>query len=645
MTASLTDLSFERLRRLPQRDDVFELAVVRLPRWVVPEDGAPYRPIVSLARSRREGTLADGAVVPPADREQLNLVDAVAKLAMHRTTGYRPRLVEVRDASLVGELRTRLAPLDVQVELAAKLPLIDEVEADMTREFTGDVPEKGYLDGAGVTLEQVRAFADAALVFHAGKLWWHVGDYDLVCVEPPVPSREFTCVSVLSGLDGELGLAFFESPREHADYAADRSNSAPLRRRARWSCTFDPVYELPNSDSDLWEQHALPVASAQAYPMLGCFSPEAHPRRADAAQLVYVEGLLRALAATTEAELDAGRWQKTVPTHAGPHEYSFTLPSIVAPSAARPRMPDPRATERVLVDLHREMLKHGDPSPEAMAQHLATLNARTERPAPVTAREQAEAKYYAALDSQDRLRLKLAREAIALWPDFADARALLAEDMPDPQRALALWRQALAAAERDLGPAGLAQHEGHFWSVLETRPWMRALMGVANAEYDMEQDDAAFGHWLEMLRLDPSDRLGVRMVLIPRLLTARRDELAAELLERYAADPSAILAFARALLVFRRNGPGTVSDAALALATQANRHALKHLLVEEPPDLDDAGHYYSPGDEREALIIAEELFDAFEDSMGTEAWLRAHRRDTKKARKKPAGSGGSKKKP
>ena len=636
MTASLTDLSFERLRRLPQRDDVFELAVVRLPRWVVPEDGPPYRPLVSLARSRREGTLADGAVVTPAEREQLNLVDAVAKLAMHRTTGYRPRLVEVREAALVEPLRTRLAPLDVQVKLAAKLPLIDEVEADMTREFTGDVPEKGYLDGAGVALEHVRAFADAALAFHASKLWWQVGDYDLVCVEPPVPSREFACVSVLSGLDGELGLAFFESPREHADYAADRSNSAPLRRRARWSCTFDPVYELPNPDSDLWEQHALPVADAQAYPMLGCFSPDAYPKRADAAQLVFVEGLLRALATTTEAELDAGRWQKTVPTHAGPREYSFTLPSILAPSVARARMPDPRATER-------EVEARPDLKPEALAALVAEVRAQFASATPVTAREQAEAKYHAALDSQDRLRLKLAREAIALWPDFADAWVLLAEDMPDPQRALALWRQALAAAERDLGPEGFTRHEGQFWSVLETRPYMRALMGVANAEYDMEQDDAAFGRWLEMLRLDPSDRLGVRMVLIPRLLTARRDEQAAELLERYVDDPSAILAFARALLVFRRNGPGPVSDAALALATRANRHALKHLLAGEPPDLDDAGHHYTPGDEREALIIAEELFDAYEDSMGTEAWLRAHRRDTKKARKKPAGPGGSKK--
>ena len=628
MTTPLTDFAFERLRRLPQRDDVFELAVVRLPRWVVPPGETPYRPVVSVARSRREGTLADGAVVPPAEREQLNLLDALAKLAAHRTTGHRPRVVEVRDAALLEPLRARLTPLDVQVELVAALPLIDELESDMAREFTGEEPEKGYLDGDGVTLEHVRAFADAAQAFHASHLWWHLCDYDLLCLDTPVPARAFTCVSVLSGLDGELGLAFFDSPAEHAEYASNRSDTALIRRRARWSCTFDPVYELPNPDSDLWEQHALPVAAAEAYPMLGCFGAEQYPVRANAAELVHVEGLLRALAATTEDELDAGRWSRTVRTHAGGREYAFTLPSIVAPSPARERPAVPRAAERLLARRDRERDAHTEDSTDPSAE------GRSGPGRSATAREQALAKYHAALDAQDRLRIKLAREAIALWPDLADAWVLLAEDMPDTQRALELYRLALAAAERELGPERFTRHAGEFWSVLETRPYMRALMGVASAEYDGDQDDAAFAHWAEMLERDRDDRLGARMVLIPRLLAARRDDQAAGLLERFAADPSAILAFARAILTFRRNGPGELADQALAAATKANRHALKHLLAEEPPEIAPDDDYYSPGDEREALIIADELFDAYDDTMGAEAWLRAHRRDAKKARKK-----------
>ena len=626
MTAPLTDLAFERLRRLPQRDDVFELAVVRLPRWVVPPGETPYRPYVSVARSRREGTLGDGAVVPPAEREQLNLLDAIAKLAAHRTTGYRPRVIEVRDAGLLEPLRAHMAPLEIAVELVGVLPLIDDLESDMAREFTGDEPEKGYLDGDGVTLEHVRTFADAALAFHASHLWWHLGDYDLLCLETPVPSRAFTCVSVLSGLDGELGLAFFDSPAEHAEYASNRSDTALIRRRARWSCTFDPVYELPNPDSDLWEQHALPVAAPEAYPMLGQFGAEQFPVRANAAQLVHIEGLLRSLAATSEDELDAGRWTKIVRTQAGEREYAFVLPSIVAPSSARERAADPRAAERLLAGHARERNAHKYDSAAAPGETPAGTSA--------SASDHAVSMYHAALDAQDRLRIKLAREAIASWPDFADAWVLLAEDMPDTQRALELYREALAAATRDLGPEGFTRHAGEFWSALETRPYMRALMGIASAEYDQDQDDAAFAHWAEMLELDRNDRLGARMVLIPRLLVARRDDQAAELLERFAGDASAILAFARAILAFRRNGPGEVADAALAKATQANRHALKHLLADDPPEIGPDDGYYLPGDEREALIVADELYDAYEDSMGADAWLRAHRRDAKKARKK-----------
>ncbi|MEQ1833204.1 MAG: hypothetical protein ABL977_09120 [Candidatus Eisenbacteria bacterium] len=619
MYAPLTDLAFERLRRLPQRDDVFELAVVRLPRWVVPPDEPPYRPWVSVARSRREGTLADGEVVAPAERERLNLLDAIGKLAAHRSTGHRPRTVEVRDAALVEPLRAQLAPLEIDVALVPRLPLIDELEADMLAEFVGDEPEKGYLAGVGVTLEHVRAFADAALQFHASHLWWHLGDYDLVCLESQVPAREFTCVSVLSGLDGELGLAFFDSVREHADYAADRSAGAALRRRARWSCTFDPVYELPNPDSDLWEQHGLPVAGPESYPMLGQFGPEQYPVRANAEQLVFVEGLLRALAATTEAELDSGRWRHIVSTHAGPREYAFALPSVLTPSEPRLRPADPRAAERMLVG--REHDRHALPGESGAS-------------ASASPREQALAKYHDALEAQDRLRLKLAREAIALYSDLSDAWLLVAEDMPDSMRALELHRHALAAAERDLGPEGFARYAGEFWLALETRPYMRALMGLASIEYEAELEADAFTHWSLMLQHDPDDRLGARMVLVPRLLVARRDDEAAALLERYAEDPSAILAFASAILAFRRNGPGEVADAALAKATQANRHALKHLLADEPPEVGPDDGYYTPGDEHEALIIADELYEAYEGSMGAAEWLRAHRRDAKKARKK-----------
>ncbi len=51
--------------------------------------------------------------------------------------------------------------------------------------------------------------------------------------------------------------------------------------------------------------------------------------------------------------------------------------------------------------------------------------------------------------------------------------------------------------------------------------------------------DDAIGHCRELLRLNTNDNPGVRYVLLPALLAARRDGEAGALLEQYADDPSA----------------------------------------------------------------------------------------------------------
>ena len=64
-------------------------------------------------------------------------------------------------------------------------------------------------------------------------------------------------------------------------------------------------------------------------------------RRPDARGLAHAEALLRALAETTEDELDAGTWQKRVHTFDGPIELTFLLPFLLEAEAGRPRRPLP----------------------------------------------------------------------------------------------------------------------------------------------------------------------------------------------------------------------------------------------------------------------------------------------------------------
>ena len=63
--------------------------------------------------------------------------------------------------------------------------------------------------------------------------------------------------------------------------------------------------------------------------------------RSGAGKLAFIEGLMRALAATTPDELDAGNWQRSVGTYDGPVSVSLRLPLLLEAEqgeAAGPRL-------------------------------------------------------------------------------------------------------------------------------------------------------------------------------------------------------------------------------------------------------------------------------------------------------------------
>ena len=79
-------------------------------------------------------------------------------------------------------------------------------------------------------------------------------------------------------------------------------------------------------------------------------------------------------------------------------------------------------------------------------------------------------------EDEPQRRVERARQALALWPDCADAYVLLAENARSRKQALRLYEQGMAAGERSLGPAVFREEAGHFWGLLETRPYLRARL-------------------------------------------------------------------------------------------------------------------------------------------------------------------------
>lgn len=255
-----------------------------------------------------------------------------------------------------------------------------------------------------------------------------------------------------------------------------------------------------------------------------------------------------------------------------------------------------------------------------------------------TPAERAQDLVYGAFEQRDPARrVQIARDALVLDPDCADAYVLLAEHTPDRKERLALYEKGVAAGERAIGPEAFRRTVGHFWGVVETRPYMRARVGLAGSLWEFARRDEAVGHLQEMLRLNPNDNQGNRYTLAGFLLFLDRDEELGRLIGRYDQEESAFWAYTKALLSFRREGDTIAPRRLLKAARKSNRFVPALILGEAKPPLEKPGHY-SPGAESEAMVYADHCLIGWKSTAGAVGWLRGNL-GTKKKVEEPDGKG------
>lgn len=292
------------------------------------------------------------------------------------------------------------------------------------------------------------------------------------------------------------------------------------------------------------------------------------------------------------------------------------------PAARPPAPPDRRSMEQQMDTLGRLLAEQDFSSIEEANAFLQQVIAGGALPArrPQSALEEAQDLIYQALEATGKRRQDLARRALRLSPDCADAYVLLAEVARDPQEARTLYEQGVQAGERAIGAERFRTDVGHFWGMLDTRPYMRARQGLAEVLWHVGEHAAAIAHLQDMLRLNPNDNQGLRYSLAAWLLTAGDDAALATLLAAYPDEGSAHWAYTRALTAFRRHGAGATATQALQAALKCNPHVPRYLLGQTPfPKQLPA--YYSPGEASEALVYLAESAATWLDTPGALEWL------------------------
>jgi tetratricopeptide (TPR) repeat protein len=621
------------LAALPQQDgDIWQGAWVRLPYRMEERGGPPRRRYVPMWISLGQGLVHLGDVVPSEQHGAFApLVATLSDFACgHIEPPHRPTAIEVSDPALGEHLSGLLAPVGIAVRVVERLQAVEATTADLVSRAVGDqLP--GALSGRDVTVEQLRRFAEAAAAFYRAAPWQYLGEADVIHVEAPAPPKSMSRLTVLGAGDMSHGLGFYASLSDWLAFRRAATGEGPMPDSGYWHVCFDNIAELPVADADLWDDYELPVAGPNAHPLLWKVGGR-QVRRADAPRLAFVEGLLWALAGSSEAEMDSGRWRAEVETAAGPMQFTLAIPDLLDPPShgewmARGFMPDRRFTDRFSAVLDRYLRNHPVESEEELREVLDThfigrpLDG-TLAPAE-TPLERAQDLCFEAFSCHGRRQVLLARQALQISPDCADAHVLLAEHSATPAAALEFYAAGMAAGERTLGPQFFEENAGNFWGISSTRPYMRARFGLAQALEALDREAEAAGHYRELLRLNPNDNLGVRYVLLPLLMQLNADEEAARLLKSYDQESSANWAYARALLAFRLGGRTAAVQRELRAALQVNPHVPAVLVDAEPQIMPES---YGPGTVEEAIVCADELRPAFLATPGALDWLAAEHR-------------------
>ena len=228
--------------------------------------------------------------------------------------------------------------------------------------------------------------------------------------------------------------------------------------------------------------------------------------------------------------------------------------------------------------------------------------------------------------------------AVRVDPGCLPARTLLATLAGGPaEELIEEFQQIVSDGEADLGPEFMAENQGHFWLIGETRPYMSARARLAQLLSDAGRLDEAIAHYEALLVLNPGDNQGLRYPLLASYLQTGRLGPLGKLFEEYDEE-SALFLWGRVLEQYLLTD-FTKAAVILKKARKENRY-VEDLLTGRRSAPNQMPDYYGPGDRNEAAICADSIGKAWARYPEAVAWLSRQR----PSGKKPA-SGKTKSKP
>ncbi|MCQ6278711.1 YecA family protein [Bacillus sp. EB600] len=279
----------------------------------------------------------------------------------------------------------------------------------------------------------------------------------------------------------------------------------------------------------------------------------------------------------------------------------------------------PMATERAMQEVLEEIQGKNFKSIDEVNEFL---NNKLSSPKQVSNKlqDQAQQLIYDAFEAEGSERFRLAEKALELNPNLVDAYNILAENADSLEEAVQMYEKGMWIGNKELGKNFFKENKGHFWGLLETRPFMRAKGNYAEALYQLGKIKEAIVQYEELLELNPNDNQGVRYFLFIAYVDKGDLTKAHKLLGQYEEGTAQAL-YNRLLLELLEHGYTAKAGKLLKNAKESNKFVIQYLTGKKrlPKVIPD---YYGFGDENEAIIYAEAHMHLWKKIDGIKDWLK-----------------------
>jgi len=610
----------------PQSADIWYFAIRKLRAWITPEGEEPVRPYLIITLNLSTGMILDLTVgeKPDPQKAKDTLFAAITRPQKKlKIQPQRPTWIFFEERELLQALTPALQEISVETKHSPQTEYLDEIVKELEAHLRGDQPEiSGLLAGKKVTAKMVGNLFEAAADFFRAAPWVQLANEDVLAIRIPPQNKPFY-VTVMGQGGVEYGLALYKHWADVEQmYGPHDHPLETLPPGGSHSLLFNEITEVPFDDLEAIEKYGWVVAGPQAYPVPIIFVPPDQVRRPEGEEISWYEAALRAIPEFIQKHWTVNSQGEALPVEGkilvmaatGQVTVEIKYPAGELPLARRQAVdqyPLEGKDELALPFDRRSM--EGD-----MARMFGRYSDRDIDPK----QEKAQELMYSAWEERNPAkRITLAHKALKISRDCADAYVLLAEEEADTvQRALEHYQEGVKAGERALGQEYFKENIGHFWGLLETRPYMRALEGAASCLWQMGHKEEALQIYQRMLRLNPGDNQGIRYFLVDLLLTLNRERDLEKLLKKFKGDWTAVWLYTTALLAFRKGGSSENADKHLRAALGQN-HFVPEYLTGKKRVHNQLPDYIGIGDDKEAAAYAANHLNYWRQTPGAVEWL------------------------